>query len=928
MKSVVVCGLLIWLLIACSEQSGRPLTIGFSQRTQADNWRKTMLEGMNQELSFYPEVRFIVKDAGGRSDQQVRQIDELINQRIDLLIVSPNAARPITPVVEKAYQQRIPVIVVDRRTASDQYTAYVGADNVEVGRTAGTYASSLLKGQGNVVEIGESPGSSADIDRHRGFVEAIRGHSGIRLVKKLEGDWDRQSFADQLTKLLKTTPSVRLIFAQNDRTALKAHAVCQRLNLTQRVKIIGVDGLPGRNEGIDLVRRGILTATVLYPTGGKEAIRAAVAILRKQPFRRENRLPITLIDSSNVRIMKLQGDKLMEQQADIEKQRRRIDEFARTYASQENTLYLTLASLIGAVLLGVYALYLYRSQQRAYRTLETQNGEIRAQKDKIEAVSAQARLATEEKLRFYSYISHEFNTPLSLILTPTEDLLRQRTVSPQELRSNLTLVQKNAYRLLRLVDQMLDLRKTDAGKQQLHTSEQNLVCFIEDIIQDFRPKADKQRIDLQFLPAKPDVPVWFDADKLDKVIVNLLSNAFKYTPKGGLIHVRLDVVGGRVKLEVTDNGEGMTPDEQAHAFDLFFSGSKPFNLSKGLGLALSMEFIQLHQGEISVQSQKNRGTTFTVWLPLGNGHLTPDEMAGSSIRQHLLIDTDEEGIGPTSPGKPAGTLLIVEDNDDLRAFLTTRLRDEFDVVVEATGLTGWERALEIIPDLIISDIMLPGRPESQSRPGRTSAGAVDSPEMDGLQLTQRVKADLRTSHIPVILLTAKGQMDERIEGTRAGADAYLTKPFNSAYLLETIRTTLTNREKWQRRYASDFLSGAGSANQPDKRFLNELTAFIEQNLTDALFSVETLSRDMGVSRVQLYRKVQALLGMNVVDYIAEIRLKKAKRLLTETNKTMAEIAYETGFGSPAYFTTFFKQRTRKTPSEFRKSPVNVAQDSP
>ncbi len=325
-----------------------------------------MRESMNRELSFNPEINFIVKDAGGQSAKQISQIQELIDQKVDLLIVSPNAAQPITPIVEKAYQQRIPVVVVDRRTASDQYTVYVGADNVEVGRTAGIYANNLLKSAGTIIEIGESPGSSADIDRHRGFVEAISTHPGLRLVGRLEGDWDKRSFAESLTNLIRGQPTIDLIFAQNDRTALKAYAVCQQLGLEKRVKIIGVDGLPGKNEGIDLVYRGILSATVLYPTGGKEAIRAAIAILKKQPFRRENRLPITLIDSSNVRIMKLQNDKVIEQQADIEKQSRRINELSRTYTSQRDKLYLTVASLLVMMLLGMYALYLYYTKQAAY----------------------------------------------------------------------------------------------------------------------------------------------------------------------------------------------------------------------------------------------------------------------------------------------------------------------------------------------------------------------------------------------------------------------------------------------------------------------------------------------------------------------------------------------------------------------------------
>lgn len=906
----------IWLLAGCTApEKNKTFRIGFSQRTEADTWRRTMLDDMYRELSFSPEVEFLVENADGQSTRQVQQIQKLIDQHVDLLIVSPNAALPITPIVEKAYQQQIPVIILDRRTASDQYTAYVGANNVEVGRTAGIYANALLKGTGNVVEIGESPGSSADIDRHRGFLEAIRQHRGIRLITKLEGDWDTHSFAGKLTQLLKDQPSIQLIFAQNDRTALKAYAICQQIGVANRIKIIGVDGLPGKNEGIDLVERGVLSATVLYPTGGKEAIQTALAILNKQPFKRENRLPITLIDSTNVRIMKLQNERIMAQQTDINRQIQRIGELTQTYSSQKNTLYFTLICLLVVLALGGWALYLFRQKQAAYRILERQNQEILDQKDQIEAVSQQARLAIEEKLRFYSYISHEFNTPLSLILTPTEDLLERKSVSPHELKNSLGLVQKNAYRLLRLVDQMLDLRKTDAGKQRLQASEQDLIAFVREIVQDFGRKAQKQRIDLQFIPDSASLPVWFDAEKLDKVLFNLLSNAFKYTPRGGLIHVRLTAQANRVQIQVSDNGEGMTHEERDHAFDLFFSGAKPYNLGKGLGLALSMEFIQLHQGELTVQSEKGVGTTFIIALPLGNQHLTPEEIndtaSASVARPRLLTVADEEesvGEPMTTAPKQAGTVLIVEDNDELRTFLVNRLGQEFDVVAEMTGEKGWERALEIVPDIIISDVMLEG-------------SGLDRSGLDGLQLTQRIKADSRTSHIPVILLTAKGQIENRIEGTRAGADAYIAKPFNITYLLETLRTTLANREKWQRRYSADLLPQ--SVNRQEKKFLNELTTIIEKHLADPAFSVEKLSREMGLSRVQLYRKVQALLAMNVSDYLAEVRLKKAKYLLKETNKPMAEIASETGFSSAAYFTTFFKQHTQKTPSEYRKTSIGV-----
>ncbi|MEZ0609873.1 substrate-binding domain-containing protein [Fibrella sp. WM1] len=878
--------------------------IGFSQRTTADTWRRTMLENMNQELSFTPEVAFIVKDAGGQSARQAAQIQEFIDQRVDLLIVSPNSAQPITPVVEKAYQQGIPVIVLDRRTASDQYTAYVGADNEEVGRTAGIYASNLLKGRGTVVEIGESPGSSADIDRHRGFMEAIKQTPGIQLARKLAGDWDKQSFDEQLTRLLTAQPAIDLIFSQNDRMALKAYRVCQRAGVANRVKIIGVDGLPGLNEGIDLVDRGVLNATVLYPTGGREAIRTALAILKKQPFKRENRLPITLIDSTNVPIMKLQNDKVIEQQLDIDRQHKRISDLNRTYSNQRNRLYVTLVSLLIVIVLGAYALYLVREKQTAYQRLTQQTEEIRQQKDQIEAVSKQARLATEEKLRFYSYISHEFNTPLSLILTPTEDMLARKQTDGREVRSNLQLIRKNAHRLLRLVDQMLDLRRADAGKLLLRAQEGDIVGFAREIVQDFQAKADKQRIDLRLLTTEPQLSLWFDPEKLDKVLFNLLSNAFKYTPRGGFIHIRLTRTDDTVQLQVQDNGEGMTPDEQTRIFDLFYTSTTNFTLGNGLGLALSREFVTLHHGDLQVASVKDKGTTFTLTLPLGNAHLDTSELGPMGSPAAYLPTNDEwpqaePVLTPSISRKKAGTLLIIEDHDDLRQYLANRLGDRFEILAESSAERGWEQILDTLPDLIISDIMLPG--------------------VSGLQLTQQIKADFRTSTIPVILLTAKGQMDERIEGTRAGADAYIAKPFQMTYLLETINTILANREKWQNRYTGDYL--AKTENRQEKKFLNELTALIEQHLTDPAFGVEQLSREMGLSRVQLYRKAQTLLGKNVNDYFAEIRLKKAKVLLTETGKPIAEIAYETGFSSPAYFTTFFKQHTQRTPSEFRKAAV-------
>lgn len=916
-KRVAVGLLSSWLLVVIvgffvsgcqSKPETRTYRIGFSQCTGGDEWRKTMLTDVKRELGFHPNYTLLYEDAGNSTSRQISQVQSLVERGIDLLIISPNESKPFARVIEAVFRQGIPVILLDRKIDSESYNAYIGGDNLQLGRMAGTFIANQLKGRGRIVEVWGLPSSSPAQERHKGLQEILQKYPAIEVVKELNGQWERDTVRRVIASELDGLKNIDLLFAHNDVMAMGAYEVYRKAGLEKQINFVGIDALPGPSAGMQAVTNGVLKASFLYPTGGEEAIKTAVRILEGKSVNREQILNSIQVDASNVYALKVQSDKLLAQQSDIERQSHRIEALTQTYTSQRNTLYLILATLLIALLLGGWALYLYRSKQIAYQTLEKQNQEILDQKDEIERVSQQARVATEEKLRFYSYISHEFNTPLSLILTPTEDLLGKKSIAPHELKNGLALVQKNAYRLLRLVDQMLDLRKSDVGKQHLRASEQDLVAFVREIVFDFRRKAEKQRIDLQLITPLNRLLLWFDAEKLDKVLFNLLSNAFKYTPRGGLIHVRMELLADQIRIQVEDNGQGMSSDERDHAFDLFYSGSQPFNLAKGIGLALSMEFIQLHRGDISVQSTQGEGTTFTILLPLGNSHLKSDEIVPASSQRTLpRLPIDEDADASLQPAslplsKRAGTLLVIEDNDDLRTFLTMRLGGEFEVIAEPTAEQGWERTLEVIPDLIISDVMLSG--------------------MDGLQLTQRVKADMRTAHIPVILLTANRQMEHQIDGVRAGADMYLTKPFNAIYLIETIRTLLANRQKGQQRFASDFVSQSGGSRE-EKKFLNELTRLIEHNLSDPSFGVEKLSREMGISRVQLYRKVQAQLDRNVIDYINDIRLKRAKFLLRETNKSMTEIATETGFSSAAYFTTFFKQHTKKTPSEYRKSPIEA-----
>ncbi len=324
------------LFIACSNKKEKSFKIGFSQCTTGDSWRKNMLDGMKSELSFYPEIVFEMKDGEGKTEKQNQDIQKLIDEKVDLLIVSPNENKAPIEVIKKAYNAGIPVIILDRRTISKKYTAFVGAENYLVGQNAGEYANILLKGKGNVLDLTEGAYTSPTIDRNSGFVDAIKKYPNIHFSESLlMNDFD----SIQLKKYFVEHPALNLVFAHNDRIALSVYKVCKALGLSGKIKIIGVDGLAGVNEGLDMVNKGMIDATILYPTGGEESIRTAVKILKKLPYNKENQLFTTVITPDNVRIMLSQFQKVKVQQEDIERQALKITELNTTYSSQRNRLY-------------------------------------------------------------------------------------------------------------------------------------------------------------------------------------------------------------------------------------------------------------------------------------------------------------------------------------------------------------------------------------------------------------------------------------------------------------------------------------------------------------------------------------------------------------------------------------------------------------
>jgi signal transduction histidine kinase/DNA-binding response OmpR family regulator/ABC-type xylose transport system substrate-binding protein len=917
--SVFIICLLVAGLSSCNtDKKIKKYRVGFSQCGDADKWRKSMLGEMKRELSFHPEIEFLYRQADDNSQKQIDQVKELLTENIDCLIISPNEAEPLTPVVEEAFNKGIPVIVIDRKTASDLYTNYIGADNYQIGKLAGQYAASLLKGKGNIIEVGGLPASSPAIERDRGFRDAIHPFPGLQIIQNLNGGWVKPKAFEALTRDKNYLSRANLVFAHNDIMALGAYEAFVKENLTP-VSIIGVDALPGKGTGMEFVSEKFLTASVLYPTGGTEAIRNAVKILNQQPLGKKTTLQTLVIDSANVTIMNLQTDKILSQQQDIEQQQQKIAGQKKIYTSQQTFVYILVCALGLTILFAGLLLYSHGVNKKFNKKLTRQNEEISRQSEQLKEMSDKAEAAHEAKLNFFTHISHEFRTPLTLIIGPVEEMLRSQKF-PAAFRQQLTLTHKNAERLLRLVNQLIDFRKIEFNKMKVKASETDLVCFADEIVTIFQDIARKRNIDCRLLARERSLPVWIDPLLMDEVLFNLMSNAFKFTLDNGsiLVTVEKKQQTGEALLHVQDSGIGMTPEEQEHVFDLFYQGDYENHKGSGIGLALCKEFVSLQHGSISVMSRKGKGTIFTITVPPGREHFSPNELGGNETRQERqfngtsFIETDlypanhlVETNRITGSQKDH-TLLIIDDNPELREFLKSRLEQQFDVLEAENGTTGLKQAFDYLPDLVICDVMMPG--------------------MDGITLTRQLKSDVRTAHIPVVLLTARTASDQQAEAMKSMADAFITKPFDLQVLGHTLNSLLVNRQKMKEHFSADISEGLAplAGKKTDRKFIAAFTAIVEQNIPNDKFAIEDICKQMNISKIQLHRKVKALLETNINEFILQARLQKAKYYFRHEALTVAEVAYKTGFSSPAYFSTVFKTKLGVSPSAYKDKLVNPA----
>ena len=891
------------ILMSCTQKHTR-YRIGVSQCSD-DEWRHKMNNEIVREALFYDGVEVEIRTAKDNNRNQIADIKYFIDKKVDLLIVAPNEAPAITPVVEKAYRQGIPVVVIDRKILSDKYTAFVGADNYEIGKDVGQYILNRLHGKGKVLEITGLEGSTPAMERHKGLTDVLKEEPGIEITASVDGAWLQSVAGEKMDSVFQTNKNIDLVFAQNDRMAIGAYLSARQQQLEKEMLFVGIDALPGKEYGVEQIINGVLDATFIYPTGGDKVVQVAMDILEKRPYERDTKLSTALVDKTNARVMQLQTDHITEQDGKIERLNNQVNEYLSRYSAQTMFLYACLIILLLFAALLAIIVRAYWTKNRMNMELSRQKKKLEEQRDQLISLSKQLEEATHAKLVFFTNVSHDFRTPLTLVADPVEQLLEDKALTPRQ-QSLLKVVHKNVHILLRLVNQILDFRKYENDKLELVRANMNLRVQLQEWSHSFQTLALKKHIHfvLEVNDDRADYLMAVDAEKMERVYFNLLSNAFKFTPENGTITVTLSTLtkeeGGRyARLVVADTGSGISVQHIRHIFDRFYQIDVN-HAGSGIGLALAKAFVELHGGEITADSVEGKGTVFTVDIPMTVvEEPSADLVQEPRITQQTVVEELEDmETEEQIPDENKECILIIDDNADVRDYVKSLLKEEYTVIEAPDGRAGLKKAMKYVPDAIICDVMMP--------------------VMDGLECCRKLKTELQTSHIPVMLLTACSLDEQRIQGFECGADSYISKPFNSKLLLVRLRNLMDNHKRLKQFFGDKTTLSKESVSDVDKGFVDRFRELIEENLADSELSVEDLGSKMGLSRVQLYRKIKALTNYSPNELVRIARLKKAASLLASSEKTISEITYEVGFTSPSYFTKCYKEYFGESPTDFLK----------
>ena len=890
---------IVSLLISCSRSE--QYTIGVSLYG-VYSWRLKLLQEISLEARIRGDVRLVVEDADNDVASQVRQIRRLAKKNPDLLIISPYYDDQVKQVIEEVYDSGIPILLVDGRKLTDKYTAFLGADNYEIGVSVGSYVAELLGGRGRILEIQGKEGDSTSIMRHEGFLSACSRYPHMRVVASPYGQY-LDSVADgQFNQFINNNEKPDLVFLHSDgmwNEEFKTYA----LNPDDPVRFVGIDALSAEPSAINLIKNFGMTASFEYPTRGDRVFRLAIDILERRPFQRTQVLPTGVMDEHNVEIISSQKVSLDEYSARIYAQQTYLSSLSERFHLIQMLLVVLFVLLLGFVA-ATYMIYkTSRRNLKLREDMEEQAGRLVETNASLEQLNHRISHDAEQKLSFFTNISHEIRTPVTLIATPIQQLESNPDLSGAQRQKLLHIAGRNTDRLLHLVNDILDYRKISDGSMTPKPEWFDMAELLRSHLPLFSLEAEKGCINIRSVGIETNVlKIHADRKMVSSIFFNLMSNALKYTPQGGTITVELSEGADKIfTLTVTDTGEGISPEARPHIFDSFYQ-SPDASGGTGIGLALVKTYAELHGGSVTVEDVPSGGACFAVVIPL-NPFPKPSEEDQKEPESKVNI-LDEHRVTHDVPSRgELPKILIIDDNDEVCDVFISLFSHEYDILTASNGKAGYDLALELVPDAIVCDVMMP--------------------VMDGLALLQKLKTTLATCHIPVILLTARTLDQQRIEGLDQGADAYIAKPFSADHLRAQINNLLRNR-----RMLRDLFEGKAQAestpvmNPRDVDFLNKFKEYIEEHLEEADFNVESLSEKMFLSRSQLYLKVKALTGMSPIEHLRSARMKRAHHLLLTTGLSISEIAYSVGFTLPNHFSKIFHQEYGITPSQLRKGSSN------
>ena len=906
--------IMILMLLAVGCHNEERYKIGISQCSD-DDWRRKMNGEILREMMFHPEAQVEIRSANDDNAKQIADLEYFVNNHFDIIIVAPNEAEALTPVIKNIYDKGIPVIVFDRTINGDYYTAFQGADNVGIGSAAARQALTIFPDGPSVLEVQGLSGSTPAQERHSGFYTEFCSHADSTLITTVYSDWTYEDAFTTVQEILSVTPAPDVIYAHNDRMAIAARTVCDEIGI--HPYIIGIDAAP--EIGMQAVQDGLIDATFLYPTEGAALVKTALGVLAGEPFEK-----VSIISSStplthdNVAVLLMQNEELESETRHMEQLKEQLDEYWEKHTAQSVMLVAVIIILILAfvvIFVVIRAVWIHKKHRQELslqnRQLAQQKEELESQKNELISLNRQLEDATQSKLMFFTNVSHDLRTPITLISEPVAQLATSSNLTTSQ-RSLLRIADKNIRILRRLINQILDFRKYENHKLQLNLIEINLAKALEEWLSAFESLAQQRHIKLT-LSSPQDVLIAIDVEKIERVFFNLVSNAFKYSPDNTSVTIECRVSAENVSINVSDQGRGISADDVPNVFDRFFQVDRVHPTGSGIGLSLAKAFVELHGGTISVESELHHGSVFTVVLPLRHVADRPVAIVNSISEDDVnaelgIVEHEDSAIDVQKP-----VLLVIDDNKDILHLINELLGDEYNIITADNGKSGVKKAVKYVPDVIICDVMMP--------------------VMDGLECTRAIKEEVSTSHIPVLMLTACSMDEQRVQGYDSGADGYLAKPFNTDVLKAQLRNLIRTRRQIENLWRGvEARPGTTTENSTaakaetlkkasstiDNDFYRKFVEIVNRKMSDPDMSVDVLASELGLARSQFYRKIKALTGYSPVELVRQMRLKKARALLTTTEMTISEIGYGVGFSSAAYFSKCFHDEFGETPSDLRE----------